>query len=60
MSETIRRGGFSRASAYCLSWSNAASRLACFPLYSQAKQCRFHTSAQPSPPESLDAPRSKQ
>ena len=38
MSETMRSGGFSSASAYCLNWSNAASRLACFPLYSQAKQ----------------------
>ncbi len=60
MSETISSGGFSSASAYCLSWSNAASRSACFPLYSQAKQCRFHTSAHPAPPESLCAPRSKQ
>ena len=41
MSETISRGGFSSASAYCRNWSNAASRLACFPLYSHAKQWRF-------------------
>ena len=60
MSETISRSGFSSASAYCRNWSNAASRFACFPLYSHAKQWRFHTSAQPSPPESLSAPRSKQ
>ena len=60
MSETISSGGFSSASAYCRSWLNAASRSACLPLYSQAKQCRFHTSAQPSPPVSLRAPRSKQ
>ena len=40
---------------------NAASRLARCPLYSQAKQWRFQTSAQPSPPVSvLTAPRSKQ
>ena len=60
MFETTRTGGFSRASAYCRNWLKAASRSACFPLYSQAKQCRFHTSAQPSPPPSLRAPRSKQ
>ncbi len=60
MSETIRSGGFSSASAYCRNWLNAASRSACLPLYSQAKQCRFYTSAQPSPPVSLRAPRSKQ
>ena len=60
MSETISSGGFSKANAYCLNWSNAASRFACFLLYSQAKQPRFHTSAQPFPPESLTAPRSKQ
>ena len=60
MSETMRRGGFSSASAYWRSWLNAASRFACLPLYSQAKQWRFHTSAQPSPPVSLRAPRSKQ
>ena len=60
MSETISRGGFSRASAYCRNWLNAASRLASLPLYSQAKWWRFHTSAQPSPPVSLRAPRSKQ
>ena len=30
------------------------------PLYSHAKWWRFHTSAQPSPPVSLRAPRSKQ
>ena len=60
MSETISSGGFSSASAYCRSCSNAASRLARFPLYSQAKWWRFQTSAQPSPPLSLRAPRSKQ
>ena len=38
----------------------AASRSACLPLYSQAKQWRFHTSAQPRAPVSLRAPRSKQ
>ena len=59
-SETMRSGGFSRASAYWRSWLKAASRFACRPLYSQAKQWRFHTSAQPSPPVSLRAPRSKQ
>ena len=60
MSETISSGGFSSASAYCRSCSNAASRSARLPLYSQAKWRRFHTSAQPSPPVSLRAPRSKQ
>ena len=60
MSETISSGGFSSASEYCRSWSNAASRSARFPLYSQAKWWRFQTSAQPSPPASLCAPRSKQ
>ena len=35
MSETISRGGFSSASEYCRSWSNAASRFARRPLYSQ-------------------------
>ena len=60
MSETIRSGGFSRARAYCRNWLKAASRLARLPLYSQAKWCRFHTSAQPSPPVSLRTPRSKQ
>ena len=60
MSDTISSGGFSSASAYCRSWLNAASRLARRPLYSQAKWWRFQTSAQPSPPTSLRAPRSKQ
>ena len=60
MSETISSGGFSRASAYCRNWLKAESRSARRPLYSQAKQPRFHTSAQPSPPVSLRAPRSKQ
>ena len=60
MSETMSSGGFSSASAYWRSWSKAASRFARRPLYSQAKQWRFHTSAQPSPPVSLRAPRSKQ
>ena len=60
MSETISSGGFSSASAYCLSWAKAASKLARLPLYSQAKQCRFHTSAHPPPPVSFRAPRSKQ
>ena len=60
MSDTISSGGFSSASAYCRSWLNAASRLARRPLYSQAKWWRFQTSAQPSPPASLRAPRSKQ
>ena len=60
MSETTSSGGFSSASAYWRSWSKAASRFARRPLYSQAKQWRFHTSAQPSPPVSLRAPRSKQ
>ena len=60
MSETISSGGFSSASAYCRNWLNAASRSARRPLYSQAKQPRFHTSAQPSPPASFRAPRSKQ
>ncbi len=60
MSETISSGGFSSANAYCRNWLNAASRSARRPLYSQAKQPRFHTSAQPSPPLSFRAPRSKQ
>ena len=60
MSETMSSGGFSSARAYWRSWLNAVSRFACFPLYSQAKQWRFHTSAHPSPPVSLRAPRSKQ
>ena len=60
MSDTISSGGFSRASAYCRNWLNAASRFARRPLYSQAKQPRFQTSAQPSPPVSFLAPRSKQ
>ena len=60
MSETISSGGFSSASEYCRSCSKAASRLARRPLYSQAKWWRFQTSAQPSPPVSLRAPRSKQ
>ena len=60
MSETISSGGFSNASAYWRSWLKAVSRLACLPLYSHAKQCRFQTSAQPPPPVSLRAPRSKQ
>ena len=60
MSETISSGGFSSASEYCRSWSKAASRSARFPLYSQAKWWRFQTSAQPSPPVSFRAPRSKQ
>ena len=60
MSETISSGGFSSASAYCRSCSKAASRSARCPLYSQAKWWRFQTSAQPSPPVSLRAPRSKQ
>jgi len=38
-----------------------ASALRCeVPLYSHAKQPRFHTSAQPLPPVSFLAPRSKQ
>ena len=45
---------------YCLFTRTAASRSARLPLYSQAKWWRFHTSAQPSPPVSLRAPRSKQ
>ena len=60
MSETISSGGFSKASAYWRNWLNAASRSARRPLYSQAKHPRFHTSAQPSPPVSFRAPRSKQ
>ena len=60
MSDTTSSGGFSSASAYCLNWLNAASRSLCGPLYSHAKQCRLHTSAQPLPPVSLRAPRSKQ
>ena len=60
MSETISSGGFSSVNAYCRNWLNAASRFARGPLYSQAKQPRFHTSAQPSPPLSFRAPRSKQ
>ena len=60
MSETISSGGFSSASAYWRNWLNAASRSARRPLYSHAKQPRFHTSAQPSPPVSFLAPRSKQ
>ena len=60
MSETISSGGFSSARAYCRSCSNAASRSARCPLYSQAKWWRFQTSAQPSPPVSFRAPRSKQ
>ena len=60
MSETISSGGFSSASAYSRSCPNAASRSARLPLYSHAKWWRFHTSAQPSPPVSLRAPRSKQ
>ena len=56
MSETMSSGGFSGASAYCRSCSNAASRSARCPLYSQAKWWRFQTSAQPSPPVSLRAP----
>ena len=60
ISETISSGGFSSASEYCRSCSNAASRSARWPLYSQAKWWRFQTSAQPSPPVSLRAPRSKQ
>ena len=39
---------------------SAASRSVRRPLYSHAKQPRFQTSAQPSPPVSLRAPRSKQ
>ena len=45
MSETSSGGGFSSASEYCRSWLKAASRSARRPLYSQAKQCRFQTSA---------------
>ena len=60
MSDTMSSGGFSSARAYCRSWSNAASRFARLPLYSQAKWWRFQTSAQPSRPVSLCAPRSKQ
>ena len=60
MSDTTSSGGFSSASAYCLNWLNAAFRFLCGPLYSHAKQCRLHTSAQPLPPVSLRAPRSKQ
>ena len=37
MSETINSGGFSSASAYCRSCTNAASRSFRFPLYSHAK-----------------------
>ena len=60
MSDTISSGGFSRANEYCRSCLNAASRFACFPLYSQAKWWRFQTSAQPAPPVSFCNPRSKQ
>ena len=60
MSDTISSGGFSSASEYCRSWSKAALRSARCPLYSQAKWWRFQTSAQPSPPVSFRAPRSKQ
>ena len=60
MSETISSGGFSSASAYRRSWPKAESRSARLPLYSHAKWWRFQTSAQPSPPVSLRAPRSKQ
>ena len=60
MSQTMSSGGFSRASEYCRSCLNAASRFACFPLYSQAKWWRFQTSAQPVPPVSFCNPRSKQ
>ena len=60
MSDTISSGGFSSANEYCRSWSNATSRSARFPLYSQAKWWRFQTSAQPAPPVSFRTPRSKQ
>src|SRR2546422_4838569 len=59
-SHTISNGGFSRATEYCCNCTYAACRSLCLPLYSQLKQPRFQTSAQPSPPLSLDAPRSKQ
>lgn len=49
-SETIRSSGFSSAKAYSRSCLNTMSKLACLPLYSQTKWCRFQTWAQPSPP----------
>jgi len=55
-SETTRRGGFSRASRYPWSWRYAALRSLRLPLYSQAKNPRFQTSAKPSPPASFSAP----
>ena len=60
MSETTSSGGLSSASEYWRNCSKALSRSLCFPLYSQAKQCFFQTSAQPPPPVSFLAPRSKQ
>src|ERR1700730_16918309 len=57
-SQTTNKGGFSKASAYCCSWANAASKSFRWPLYSQPKCPRFQTSAQPSPPVVLVAPRS--
>ena len=61
MSEMITSGGFSSASEYCRSWSKAAARSARRPLYTPRRRwCRFQTSAQPSPPVSFRAPRSKQ
>ena len=59
MSDTISSGGFSSATAYCWSWAKARSRSFFGPLYSQAKQPRRQTSAQPSPPAVLLAPFSK-
>ena len=59
MSETISSGGFSRASAYCRSCpTRRRGRRAgsCTPRRSDG----FQTLAQPSPPVSLRAPRSKQ
>ena len=59
-SETISSGGVSRARASCRSGANAASRWARWLLYSPATQERVQTSAQPSPPVSVRAPRSTQ
>ncbi len=59
MSDTIRSGGFSSATAYCCSWAKARSRSFFGPLYSHAKHSRRQTSAQPSPPVVLPAPFSK-
>ena len=53
ISDTISRGGFSNASAYCFNCAYACTRFFFGPLYSHAKRPFFQTSAYPEVPPSF-------